>query len=422
MANGQPKPSGFTNTRIKKRVLTHVDFALRHHVRLHTTQRIGTEQYTQAVADVAAPLIPPNELLVPDAPIVFDLPALDPASVNSTAGGGPSSGAKRQPLNASQRSRKSSLDASSPGVGSHHQSRKSSANGPSAGASNSSPKRHAVIEDGPPRLTSSELAALAKDPAKLPLEDILTELDDHNMVFDRAVNFIHEQLDREKRVFFQRMSMLRRQSAGGCEPMPGVKTMFYFPSPADDVVESDVLKRKRILEAVVRQLEASFFFSPLVWEALTSFMPGALLYGTRRSYPTIFEFSLVITPRQMFENVINIVGDLADPVHIRRIVYAIFGRNIKELQQWNTVRRMVDSETSAFDMISLKTGRKKRRKGSQAFGDDKDQQNSEEGEKGGSEDADSSPEGERARAKFAKRCKEGSAESGLYRFHAVDER
>jgi hypothetical protein len=405
-AHGGTAPA-MTNARVKKRLLTHVDLALRHHIRTSTTQKTGTEAFTAAMADVSAPLLPPTELLISDTPIVFEIPTIDERASPTSGSGAPGPSAQKK---ASQGSMQQKRRSSATGTDAPQQ--RISAAGPS---SNSSPKRHPALEPPQP-LTTSEFNALVRDPARLPLTEVLSGLDDHAMIVDRALAHIREQLDRENKTYFQRISMLRRKEVSGCEPLPGVKTLFYFPSTADDATDSEVTQRKRLLEAVARQIEAGFFFSPLVWEQLMSCMRGAALFGTRRDFPTVFEFELVITPMQMFDNLSEIIGDLCDPLHIRKIAYFLFTRDTKELKHWPAVRRQLDAEHLGTSQIRLPNNTSKK-KSAETNDDDDD------GDGSDLEDGDFTQAAAAVKKRGVPAPKQRfGAAAGDYPYHAVDVR
>ncbi|CUG88606.1 Hypothetical protein, putative [Bodo saltans] len=265
----------------QERVLTLTDLAIRHRITSHKTDVCGVENYMNMVTGRDAPLIPKSKLMVADDPPQYELP---------DANGATAKGKKK-------------LFA---------RGTKSAAN-----------------DDGSPTQQ------------RLSLPELMRAYEDHCLVADKALEQLrltNSGSSMDPRVIAR--LRLREQSLI-CEPIPGIRTLFYFPllndaasKKAPKILPED--RRVAQLESCARRSSAKGLQpSPLSWEFLGSQTPGSLAYGSHRSFHSVFQFEVSLTPRRFYLNLERMCSGLTQPLTLRKILYLCFGRSMDELTLWH---------------------------------------------------------------------------------------
>lgn len=271
---------------VELRVMTHTDFALKHKITVHTTDTSGVDELTSLVAGKSAPLIPKASLLVPDEPILFDL-QLETATAKGKKGALGRAGARKK-----------------------------------VNQSSSSQPQEAQASRAP----------------RMPIEDLMRSYNEHCLVTNNALQLLRRAAASQGIDAVQMKRLQEREDSRFCEPIPGIKTIFYFPSAQDELQPDKEEGRIRQLQRCARVVATGgLSFTPLVWEYITSSERCCLLNKATREFPTTFEFVVSITPKQLYLNLERMSRGLVSPLVLRKIVYSCCSRDPQELVLWSAL-------------------------------------------------------------------------------------
>lgn len=269
----------------QERVMTLSDLALRHRIPIFATDTCGTESYMQMVEEKDAPLIPKAKLMVADEAPRYELPDVAAAGKAKKSKLFPSRGAQSM----------KTMPGGGDGAGVHQAQR-------------------------------------------LSIPELMKAYDDHCLVADKALERLR--LSNTGASIDPRLvARLRmREENLICEPIPGIRTLLYFPSSADASPKHRVLpedRRVAQLESCARRSSAmGLRLCSLPWEFLSSQAPGCLGFGCHRSFHSVFSYVVVLHPRRFYLNLERMCRGLTAPLTLRKVVYLCFGRSLDELDLW----------------------------------------------------------------------------------------
>jgi hypothetical protein len=267
----------------QERVLTFTDLAMRHRITSHKTDSCGVENYMNMVVGRDTPLIPRSKLMVADDPPQYELP-----DATGTTGKG----------------------------------------------------KKKLIARGTKNSGSEEGGSPAQQ--RLSIPELLRAYEDHCLVADKALEQLrlsNTGASMDPRI----ISRLRlREHSLICEPIPGIRTLFYFPlldgGTTSKKAPKMLLEDRRVaqLESCARRSSAKGLQpSPLAWEFLGSQAVGCLAYGCHRSFHSVFEYEVALRPRRFYLNLERMCRGLTQPLTLRKILYLCFGRSLDELTLWH---------------------------------------------------------------------------------------
>ncbi len=147
------------------------------------------------------------------------------------------------------------------------------------------------------------------DPQRLEcasLKETMESYDEHCFYFNTAMQELRT--ERQKAIRTRQLKLeaeFNQIDPRKCYPLKGVGTVFYYPSPADELAISPLMNeeaRLRLIESRVRQAASTFTFSPLVLDALCGRHRVGLLYGSWQKFPSPFHFRVKISAKQLRTN------------------------------------------------------------------------------------------------------------------------